>query len=116
MPVSEFSCASRNEGNLVVIDTAGDIDLAVADRLWHEISPWLTPAARVVLDCSRVEFCDSMGLQVLLRAHRRAAAIQAVFALACPSESVWHVLTVSGLTRQFHILDSPADLKAWTKA
>lgn len=97
--MAEFSCTSRLEDDLVVIDVVGDIDDAVADQLWNEISKWLTPGGRVVLDCSRVRFCDSMGLQVLLRAHKRAAALDdAAFALASLSEPMFRVL---GLTKEF---------------
>jgi anti-anti-sigma factor len=101
-----FSCSSREDDGRVVVEAGGEVDLAVADRLWTELESRLVPGGRVVLDCTDVTFLDSTGLQVLLRAVQTAAAVGAGFELAGRSEAVSRTLVLAGLADMFPPTDA----------
>ncbi|NUP50247.1 MAG: STAS domain-containing protein [Catenulispora sp.] len=101
----EFSCTARQNGGLLVLEVAGDVDLAAhvsfqqaVDRLWP------TVPADMVMDCSRVTFLDSMGLRVLVQSMQRAAGHGCGFALASPSQPVLRVLELAGVKSLFSVI------------
>jgi len=106
--MSGFSCASRQEGDTVILDVSGEIDLAVADTLTDQAGAWIAPSRRLVLDCSGITFLDSTGLSALLTIQNAAADHRAGFALANLSDPVARVLELSGTLAVFTIIDDPA--------
>lgn len=94
--MAEFFCTTHTSPGTAVIHAAGDIDLGSADRLWAQISAHLAPGVQVVLDCSAVTFCDSTGLQVLMRAHKHAGG-SGGFVLAYVDGPIARVLELTGL-------------------
>jgi anti-sigma B factor antagonist len=101
----ELRVSSRSQGDHVVIALAGEIDLYTAPRLQSELTSALsaTEPARVIVDMSAVEFCDSTGMNVLLAAHRLAAERGGDFALAAPRAAVRKILEVTGLNAVFAV-------------
>lgn len=91
-----------------MIRPVGDLDLGTADRLWEQIRAHLAPGTRVVLDCSAITFCDSVGLQVLMRAHKHAAGFGTEFALAFTAHTLAHVLDMAGLTGRIPTVEEAA--------
>ena len=88
------------QGNSVAMVLDGEIDLhtagiveAVIDRECKR-SP-----TRLVVDLSAVEFLDSTGLHLLLRAHARLAAAGCALVLLRPSENARRALAISGVDR-----------------
>jgi anti-sigma B factor antagonist len=69
-----------------VVTTPAEIDLTTAEQLRMVL---LRAAARrqttVVVDMTRTRFCDSAGLTVLVRAHRRAVAEGGELRLVIPA-------------------------------
>ncbi|MFE2015817.1 STAS domain-containing protein [Streptomyces sp. NPDC059491] len=56
--------------NTYVLTLVGELDRDTVDPLWEAVST--CPAgARIVVDCSGLAFCDSSGLNVLLRVRLR---------------------------------------------
>ncbi|MFL6114388.1 MAG: STAS domain-containing protein [Catenulispora sp.] len=101
-----FSCTARRAGEHVVLTVRGDVDLASHERFQAEVGAWLGPGASVVLDCSGVEFLDSMGLRVLVLAWQRSSKEGFCLALAAPSPAVVRVLELAGLADLFPVLDA----------
>jgi anti-anti-sigma factor len=101
-----FSCTARRTAEHVVLAVRGDVDLASHERFQADVEPWLVPGASVVVDCSGVEFLDSMGLRVLVLAWQRSAKDGFGFALAAPSPPVVRVLELAGIAGMFPILDT----------
>jgi anti-anti-sigma factor len=99
--MQDFSCTTRAADGLVVIETGGEVDLAVADRWWSEIEGRVVPGARVVLRLADVTFLDSMGLRVLAKAGDRAKESGAELTLAECSDAVLRVLDLAGLDGVF---------------
>jgi len=63
--------------------------------------------ARLIVDMSGVEFCDSTGINVLLAAHRQARERGGELQLAGPGSATRKVLQVTGLESVFTVLDAP---------
>lgn len=66
----------RNEGRSAVVTPAGELDHHTADLLREPLEACVDDGfKRLVVDCSRLEFCDSTGLNVLLGARLKAEAV-----------------------------------------
>lgn len=98
----QFSYQLRTEGSVRIVEACGDIDMSVFGQLTELLLP-LVATEDVVLDCTGVTFCDSMGLRAFV--HTRQAALEAgtTFALV-PSAPVTRVLTLAGVTQIFTIV------------
>jgi anti-sigma B factor antagonist len=95
------------------VTAAGEIDLYTAPRLHSELSAVIdsaAPAARVVVDMSGVEFCDSTGMNVLLSCLRQVRERGGELELAAPRPAVMKILQVTGLDSVFTIVSGPAIL------
>jgi anti-sigma B factor antagonist len=83
---------------LPVVATPADIDITTAERLHMVLLRTASRShATIVVDMTRTGFCDSAGLSVLVRAHKRAVtdggelrlvlpaggAVPRIFALTC---------------------------------
>jgi anti-sigma B factor antagonist len=108
VPAVELNVSSRSQGDHVVVTAAGEIDLYTAPKLQADLAGIIdaTPAARVVIDMSGVEFCDSTGMNVLLSALRQVRERGGELELAAPRPAVMKILQVTGLDAVFTI--SPA--------
>lgn len=93
-----LQCSTSKYGDLIVVATSGDVDLASAETLWDELCTRLVPASTLAVDCTGITFIDSMGLQVLMRTHRHAADQQASFGLIGANGYLDQVLGLTGLT------------------
>jgi anti-sigma B factor antagonist len=94
------------------MSVAGEIDLYTAPRLHGELVTALASGspARIVVDMSGVEFCDSTGMNVLLAAQRRAREGGGDLQLAGPRPAIRKVLQVTGLETVFTVLDDTATM------
>lgn len=91
----------------------GELDLEGAPLLSEAAGSRLGTGRRtVVLDCQDITFCDSSGLNVLLRLREQAARSGDALVLARLSENVRHLLRLTHTDSVFHIVDSPADASA----
>ncbi|MEU6404285.1 STAS domain-containing protein [Streptomyces sp. NPDC046985] len=84
----------------------GIVVLSVTGELDHHTGPCLEQAllhvafdARtgVVLDLSGLDYCDSTGLTLIIKAHHRAEAAQCPFVVAGPNGDLTRVFEVTGL-------------------
>jgi anti-sigma B factor antagonist len=86
---------------LPVVTALAEIDVTTADQLRLAL---LEAAARghttIVVDMTRTEFCDSSGLGVLIRAHRRALEEGGELRLVIPADgAVSRIFTLTSLHR-----------------
>ena len=110
MRLVELKVSTRLEGERAIVALAGEIDLYTAPRLQSELAAALASGdpARLVVDMSAVEFCDSTGMNVLLAAHRRATGQGGSLELAGPRPAVRKILQVTGLETVFTVHEDPA--------
>jgi anti-sigma B factor antagonist len=93
----------------VMLGVAGELDIGTADQLRRAVGPHLTAGTRLVLDISRLTFCDSTGLAVMVGFHKRLLAVGGGLELSAPVPRVRHLLMITGLSRVFPVHDAPPD-------
>lgn len=102
----ELKLSNRSRGDVAVVTVGGEIDLYTAPQLRDELLGTLEDGARrLVIDMSRVEFCDSTGISVLLSAMKRFREKDGDLELVAPKPAVMKVLEVTGLNEVFTIHD-----------
>lgn len=86
---------------------AGELDHHTADLLREPLEGCLEKGyARLVIDCSRLEFCDSTGLNVLLGARLKAEAAGGGVHLAAMQPVVARVFEITGAEAVFTVHDT----------
>ncbi len=107
----ELNVSSRSRGDNTIVTISGEIDLYTAPRLHGELTALIADGkpARVVVDMSGVEFCDSTGMNVLLSCLRRARERGGELEIAVPQPAVRKILQVTGLDSVFTLIED-ADL------
>ena len=99
-----LDCFVRNEDGIAVAELAGELDLARAPALREQLLGLLRPgSSRLILDLSRVSFCDASGLAVLVGTGRRARLLGGFQRLAAVSPHVARVLNLTGLRRHLPV-------------
>ncbi|MGW2491112.1 STAS domain-containing protein [Streptomyces sp. NPDC001606] len=99
----------REEGASAVVTPAGELDHHTADLLREPLDDLLVKGySRLVVDCSRLEFCDSTGLNVLLGARLKAEAAGGGVHLAGMLPVVARVFEITGAEAVFTVHDSVA--------
>ena len=94
----------RAADGVSIAELSGELDLASAPGLREELLGLLRPgASRLVLDLSRVTFCDASGLAVLVGASHRARVLGGFLRLAAVSPPTDRVLHITGLHRHLSI-------------
>lgn len=94
----------RQEGTSAVVTPAGELDHHTADVLREPLYGCLQNGfSRLVVDCSRLEFCDSTGLNVLLGARLKAEAAGGGVHLARMLPVVARVFEITGADAVFAI-------------
>jgi len=84
-----------------LVEVSGELDIRTCERLERIVGAVADQGERVVLDLSALTFCDSTGLAVFVRLHKRAQAAGGVLVLRSPLPRVANVLTLTGLDRLF---------------
>lgn len=92
-----------------VLRISGELDIATAAVLRDRIAAVLDDTVLpVIIDLSRVSFCDASGLTMLITVQRRANARGRTVALAGPRPNVRKLLRITGLDQAFPIYSSLA--------
>lgn len=89
----------------------GEVDMATAPALEAALEEAIRDSeGALVVDLSGVEFLDSSGLQVLMRARARLGTEDRALALVCPFGPVRRVFELAGLSDVFTLYErAPAD-------
>ncbi|MEU1376440.1 STAS domain-containing protein [Streptomyces triculaminicus] len=97
----------RRHGVSSVVSPAGELDHHTAELLREPLEGCVREGdARVVVDCSRLEFCDSTGLNVLLGARLKADAAGGAIHLAAMTPVVARVFEITGAGAVFTVHDT----------
>jgi anti-anti-sigma factor len=82
----------------VVLELSGELDVVSAPVLERHLGEVLTePHARIMLDLDELEFVDSAGISVLIKAKQDAEAGGRTLVLRRPTEKVHRVFAIVGL-------------------
>jgi anti-sigma B factor antagonist len=108
---SNFNVEAHDDDNAVLITLTGELDLASSPDLEHELEEGAASRAKlVVVDLRTLEFMDSTGLSVLVRAHQRAAQTGQRFGVVRGPQQVQRLLSLTGVADRLEIVDDPNEL------
>jgi anti-sigma B factor antagonist len=108
---SHFRVEVRNADATTVISVSGELDLASSPALEEELERVAQSGAQlVVVDLRNLEFMDSTGLSVLVRAHQRAEENGRRLGLINGSQQVQRLLTLTGVADRLTLTDLPEEL------
>lgn len=96
------------DGSSCTITLQGELDLATADPVERQLEIAMTDSAceRLVLDMAKLEFIDSTGIAVLLRALQRDAGFDRLRVVPSTALGVTRVLELTGVTSRLAALDA----------
>jgi len=103
-----FNVEIRGDDRTTVLTLSGELDLASSSELeeaLERVTGWGTHV--VVLDMTELEFMDSTGLQVLVKAQLRADEGGPRLEVITGSRQVRRLLRVTGADRCLTMMDAP---------
>jgi anti-sigma B factor antagonist len=110
---SNFNVEIHNGTHAVVIGVSGELDLASSPALERELERGVALQAQVVIvDLRNLEFMDSTGLSVLIRAYQRATENGQRFGVVRGPQQVQRLLSLTGVADRLNLADSPDELLA----
>jgi anti-anti-sigma factor len=96
----------RHQGSSAVVTPEGELDHHTAELLSGPLEQALADGySRLVVDCARLQFCDSTGLNVLLGARLKADAAGGGVHLAGMLPVVARVFEITGAGAVFTVHD-----------
>jgi anti-sigma B factor antagonist len=94
---------------VAVVTLPVEIDIANADQVRDDLLSILNRgAATLIVDMGGTTFCDSAGVNALVRAHKRAAANRSDMRLVVGTPAVQRVLDITGVGHLMDIYPSVA--------
>lgn len=109
---NHFDVQTRQEGDgVAVLVTSGELDLASSEQLEAAVTEAIAARSRhVIVDLRGLEFIDSVGLSVLIKADRRVRETGGRFGLVRGSGQVQRLLGLTGLASRVPLADTPEQL------
>lgn len=108
---SHFRVEVRREDSAIVLAVSGELDLASSPTLEEELSRvGSCDSAIVILDLRELEFMDSTGLSVVVKAHQRAREAGRRFGLVKGRPQVQRLLSLTGVADRMTLADSVQEL------
>jgi anti-anti-sigma factor len=108
----ERAFAVREESGIPVISAPEEIDISNASDLRSALIAATHQHPVAVVDLSLTQFCDSSGLNVLVRALRRAQEAGGELRLVACTQPVQRILSVTGVGSVFPLFPTLADALA----
>ncbi len=100
----------RWAGRLAVVAMPGEIDVSNAGSILDKLQSVLDrEPVTLIVDMTATKFCDSAGMNAVLRVYKRASAGGTELRLVMPAPAVRRVFAVTGLDR---LIDSYPSLAA----
>jgi len=100
----DLNVSVQAAGDVTIAELAGELDIASAPALREQLLSLLRPgSSQLVVDLSKVSFCDASGLAVLVSTGRRARLLGGFLRLAAASSLVDAALHITGLHRNLAV-------------
>jgi anti-anti-sigma factor len=101
-----FSATVATDGDRATVSLRGELDMSAVDRAREAIEQAEAGGATLlVLDLSELEFMDSTGLEVVLRAARRARDSGRRLIVQRPSRYVRRLLEMTAIDQSLEVVD-----------
>jgi anti-sigma B factor antagonist len=107
---SHFRVEVRSEDRATVIAVSGELDLASSPALQEELDRVSPDSELLIIDLRELDFMDSTGLSVLVRAHQRAEEQGRRLAMVKGPQQVQRLLSLTGVADRLTLVDTPEDL------
>jgi anti-anti-sigma factor len=109
---NNFRVEVRSENGAPLLSVQGELDLASSPVLEEELARVTAERpALVIIDLRELDFMDSTGLSVLIRAHQRAEEAGHRLGIVNGSRQVRRLLSLTGVADRLTIVDDPAELE-----
>jgi anti-anti-sigma factor len=107
----QFRVEVRSEGQAALVVVSGELDLASGPELEQTLERLSEPPTELlVIDLREVEFMDSTGLSIIVKAHQRFADAGRRLALVRGTSQVQRLLDLTGVADRLPLVDSPEEL------
>ncbi|MBV9839716.1 MAG: STAS domain-containing protein [Solirubrobacterales bacterium] len=108
---NQFQVDVRSEGRAAVIAISGELDLASSPALEEQLARVSqSDAELLVMDLRQLDFMDSTGLSILVKAHQQATKAGQEFGVVRGSEQVQRLLNLTGVAERLVLVDTPEQL------
>jgi len=108
---NQFQVEVSRNGATAVVAVSGELDLASGPELEAELDQLTGPDIQlVVIDLRRLDFMDSTGLSILVRAHQRLGSEGCEMGLVRGSQQVQRLLDLTGVAERLRLVDAPEEL------
>ena len=110
---SAFDIVEYDSGNVPGLTVRGELDMASGPQFERAVDTAIRGSVGAfVLDLCDLEFLDSSGLSVVLRARAMLARDDRALAIVCPPGSVRRLMEMAGVADLLFLYDSRADVDA----
>ena len=110
---SAFEIAGYDSGNVPGLTVRGELDMASGPQLEEAVDAAIRESVGAfVLDFCDLDFLDSSGLSIVLRARAMLARDERHLAIVCPPGPVRRLMEVAGVADLLFLYDSRADVEA----
>jgi len=107
----DFGVQMHTTGRVVTLTVTGELDLVSSPMLERELERAIgLDADLILLDLRALEFMDSTGVHLLLKAQQRAEQAGRRLALTKGGEQVQRLLELTGVADLVRIVASPAEV------
>jgi anti-sigma B factor antagonist len=111
----DLNLSTRTEGDRVVVEVGGEIDVYTAPKLREQLVELVNDGSyHLIVDMEGVDFLDSTGLGVLVGGLKRVRAHEGSLRLVCTQERILKIFRITGLTKVFPIHSSVEEAVAAT--
>jgi anti-sigma B factor antagonist len=108
---SHFRLEVREAGAATVIAVSGELDLASSPALQEELErATASGTPMLIIDLRELDFMDSTGLSVLVRAHQRIEEQGRQLAMVRGPQQVQRLLSLTGVADRLTLVDTPEEL------
>lgn len=108
---TNFAVEVRTENRATVLAVNGELDLASSGALEEALEQADdSPSELLVLDLRKLEFMDSTGLSVLVKANQRAQNSGKRFAVVNGGPQVQQLFTLTRITERITVAESLEEL------
>ena len=108
---SHFRLEVRNQGRATIIAVSGELDLASSPALQEELDRLAASDSQLlIIDLRALDFMDSTGLSVLVRAHQRSEEQGRQLAMVKGPQQVQRLLSLTGVGDRLTLVDAPEQL------
>lgn len=108
---NQFEVEVHRNGAAAVVAVSGELDLASGPELEAQLDQLTGPGVQlVVIDLRALDFMDSTGLSILVRAHQRLAGEGCEMGLVKGSQQVQRLLDLTGVAERLRLVDAPEEL------